>query len=154
MNESDVRRKVIQSLRELDARSVENVVGSGMPDVNYVEGFIELKYLPKWPERASTQVAFPKYYPAQRVWHTERSRAGGNVTLLARIGKDWLLFDGGYAAAFLGGLTKEQMLQDAERVWIGRLNSDEFAAHMRARSERMLRKREACKAIPKSPLSS
>jgi hypothetical protein len=109
MRESDMRQIVVKALAGLDAISVENPARPGTPDVNYVEGWIELKYLPSWPARATTPVKIKCFTPQQRVWLQRRCRRGGSAFFLVRVANDWLLFDGATAAKMIGVLTKEEM---------------------------------------------
>lgn len=104
-----VRKGLIEaSGRGIDIHRVENMVGVGMPDVNYcyngVEGWIELKHVDRPPSRDSTPV-FPDgkgLRPDQVVWLHKRRRAGGRAFVLARCGESIFLVDGDYAKVFNG----------------------------------------------------
>lgn len=110
MLESAMRQIVVRSLRSLDALSVENLVGAGTPDVNYIGGWIELKVLKQWPKRVGTCIKVPCFTPQQRVWLQKRWMRGGDVFFLILINTDWLLFDGRTAGESIGRLNKEQMI--------------------------------------------
>ena len=71
----------------LDPVRIENAVEAGTPDVNYVGGWIELKYLPKWPARATTPIKIAHYTKEQRVFAKRRNAAGGRVFFLSSGGK-------------------------------------------------------------------
>lgn len=108
---------VIPVLKSLDARRVENgVVGPGTPDINFIEGWVELKALKAWPRRADTPVR-PKIRPDQRVWLRTRWYRGGVSLLMLKVYEDdtWLVFDGHTAATKIGQLTRAEMFEQA--VW-------------------------------------
>ncbi len=111
MNESDIRQLVVKALKGLDAMSVENPAHPGTPDVNYVEGWIELKYLKAWPVRPYTTLKIRCFTPQQRVWLNRRCRRGGNAFFLVRVADDWLLYDGTTAARRIGRMDKEEMFE-------------------------------------------
>ncbi len=110
MRESAMRQRVVKLLRPLDAISVENPSRPGTPDVNFIEGWLELKVLEKWPVRAKTKVRVPCFTQQQRVWLKRRWLAGGGSWLLICIGKDWVLLNGDAAAESLGNVDKETLL--------------------------------------------
>ena len=114
MSESDMRAKVIVALRSLDAVAVENPAYPGTPDVNYVEGWIELKWLRKWPVNGGI-VKIEHFSPQQKVWLVKRWSKGGNVFLLLQCKREWLLFDGLTAAQIVGNATREELFKRA--VW-------------------------------------
>lgn len=122
MRESAVRQMIVTILRPLDAISVENPARPGTPDVNFVEGWLELKVLDKWPARAHTKVSVPCFTQQQRVWLTRRYVAGGNVWLLIRIEDDWVLLNGFKAADLLGRLNKNELIKVADLYCEGKLD--------------------------------
>jgi len=126
MSESDMRGKVVRVLRELNAISVENPALPGTPDVNYVEGWIELKWLRSWPANDETPVRFEHFTPQQRVWHIRRRRKGGRSWVLVQCRRDWLLFDGAVAALKLNFMTKTDMFVHATKFWTNGLPKEEL----------------------------
>ncbi len=70
---------------------------SGMPDLTYClhgrSGYMELKYRPSWPKRASTPVRI-NLTPVQRLWLKIWTDAGGTGLVLVGVDADWYLFDG------------------------------------------------------------
>ena len=114
MSESGMRGRITQALRELDAVAVENPAYPGTPDVNFVEGWIELKWLRNWPVRETSKVPVPHFTPQQRVWLRKRQAAGGNVFLLLQCKKEWLLFDGDTAAKSIDIATRAELIQRAK----------------------------------------
>jgi hypothetical protein len=83
-------RDGLKGVAGLHMRRVENQVSSGDPDVDgcysgrYFE--IELKGLDR-PARASTPLDLG-IRKSQVIWHRKRVRAGGNIWLYIRVGKD------------------------------------------------------------------
>lgn len=116
MTEKQMRRRVVAKLKErgLDPISVENSVRSGTPDVNYVNGWVELKTLPAWPVREDTPVRIEHFTPQQRVWLRRRCEApNGNAWLLLEIDNTWFLFWGTTAATRLGTCTRKELYRIA-----------------------------------------
>ena len=93
---------------------------SGVPDVAYAiprsgwygaaSGWLELKYLPAWPQGALTPVRLPQLRAAQVRWLVDWSRAGGNADLLLRVGADCVGVPGRHAERVARGLTRGQLL--------------------------------------------
>lgn len=135
MAERDMRQRVIRALRELDAISVENRCGLGTPDVNYVEGWIECKWLRKWPKRPETVVKLDHELMAgQRAWIKRRAKRDGDVFVLLQCGREWLLIEGHYAACELGKQTREQLIESCAAYWKNGLNDDELVEVLRGRA--------------------
>ncbi|MEE8181751.1 MAG: hypothetical protein V3T87_00390 [Candidatus Thorarchaeota archaeon] len=120
MRESSMRQIVIRALSGLDAISVENPVRPGTPDINFIEGWVELKVLDRWPVRASTKIRVPCFTAQQRVWLRRRWERGGAAYFLILIDEDWLLFNGDVAGRFIGQYDKNEMIENS------RLFSDGF----------------------------
>lgn len=127
MSEQTQRSLVVRTLKSLDALAVENPTHPGTPDVNYVEGWIELKWLRRWPGNAdASPVLLPHFTKQQRVWLRRRWLKGGNVYLLWQVGKTWMLFDGATAAQVVGKATRPALVEAALKVWPLGLNKEEF----------------------------
>ena len=105
-------------LRKLDPVRIESPrTGSGTPDVNYTHGWIELKYMPKWPPRGGP-LRVRHFTKEQRAWHLRRRRAGGRSFVLLKVGAtEWLLFDGAVAAVLLGGAERERLYEVCVCRW-------------------------------------
>ena len=116
-----MRSNVVGLLKDagLDAMAVENPCNPGTPDVNLVEGWIELKQLPKWPKRGTTTVRIEHFTQVQRMWLARRWDKGGNVYLLLQVRQDWLLFSGEDAADHVGKATEAELGSTALRTWTG-----------------------------------
>lgn len=132
MKEADDRRLVVNALKELHAFAVENPARAGTPDINYMEGWIEMKRLDRWPP-PSEIIDIPHFTPQQRNFLEKRVRMGGHAWLLFRIRNDWLLFRGDIAARRVGHVRQNELLAIASRVWSGRLNKAELLEYLRSR---------------------
>lgn len=101
LKESTMRGTVVKLLSSMHAVSIENGVGVGTPDVEYVDGWLELKSvdLPKNPD---TPVRVPHFTPQQKVFLRKRTACGGIALLFLKAGPWWLLFDGVTAAEIVG----------------------------------------------------
>ncbi len=104
MKESDLWRYVGGGLAgRWHATRIESSSGNGVPDVTFAipsnipgikgtQGFLELKYIPKWPVKASTLVKLP-LRAEQKLWISNRGKVAGNVWVLCRIDNDFFLFN-------------------------------------------------------------
>jgi len=118
MSESQLRRNVIKILKGRHAKPIENALAAGTPDVNYAEGWIELKKLAKWPKNANTPVRIRHFTENQRLWLTDRWEVGGASWLLIQIDKTFLLYNGSDVNQ-IGSLTRAEMLELAAQRWEG-----------------------------------
>lgn len=108
---------------------IENLVEPGTPDVNYRDGWIELKYIPAWPKRAETMVKIDHYTPQQRAWAIRRGHVGGKVSLLLVVGDEWLLFSGKDAAYWLGETwTRAACMRFCLKYWPKKPTQEDFQA--------------------------
>lgn len=112
-----MRGRVLHALKPLDAQAIENALFAGVPDVEFIGGWIELKALTDWPKRPDTLVRIEHFTMEQRHWLRRRVRRGGKAWLLLRVGKEWLLFPGDKAADIIGTLTRAQLVEAALFYW-------------------------------------
>ena len=118
MSEASQRRTVVRALSGLHAIPVENPVACpGTPDVNYVEGWIELKNLRNWPKRAATIVRIEHFTEQQRRFLRRRCGYGGSAWLLLQCRAEWLLFKGGTAANVVGLVNRADLYMHAYARW-------------------------------------
>lgn len=103
--EQQQRQLIVKALNKLkkDAISVENPALPGTPDVNFIGGWVELKYREDWPAKEETTVRLDHFTPQQRVWLMRRWYNKGASWLCLQISKtrDWFVFDGETAAKHL-----------------------------------------------------
>lgn len=126
MSEKNMWRTVRSRLKGWDPVRVENPAHPGTPDVNHIHGWLELKWAARWPARPDTVFSLDHYTQQQRTWAERRSRAGGRVLLLLKVGTDWLLYDGAEAAKHLGRLPKGQTMALALKHWPVKLPEKEL----------------------------
>ncbi len=129
MSESTQRAKVIRLLKPLHAIPVENRVGVfGCPDVNYIEGWIELKWRRAWPKGETTPVTLDHLTRAQRRWLNKRFMAGGNAWLLLQVQREWLLFTGRDAKDYVGFLTRKGLYKVTRARWTNGITKEGLIA--------------------------
>lgn len=99
---------------------VENVAGSGTPDLSWAwagkEGHLELKYRRARPVGADTPVVIDTITPHQRLWWRQRWEAGGSVFVLLRLEEEYLLIPGLWAALNLGTTTLDGLRRHSRLV--------------------------------------
>lgn len=126
MSERSFKNHVLKLLGPLDGRCIVEHPGHiGTPDVNFVDGWMELKFADRWPPRGGV-LRLEHFTQQQRVWLLKRHMAGGNVWLLLQVGKEWLLFDGQTASRSVGRVTRRELLRMATRHWPTRPPAREF----------------------------
>jgi len=122
--EQQQRQLLVKALNKvgLDATSVENPAYPGTPDIQFIDGWIECKYLEDWPKKAETTVRIPHFTQQQRVWLLRRYTSCQKKEIWWGIGwlilyvsrtREWLVFDGEAAALYVGkeGNNKAELLE-------------------------------------------
>lgn len=122
-----MRQRLVKGLKPLHAIAVENTVGSGTPDINYVGGWIECKWLRRWPKRESTIVKLVHDFTReQRLWATSRWACGGASWLMLQCNREWLLFTGVAGAKRIGSCTRLELIKYTHSYWGEGLKDDEL----------------------------
>ena len=122
-----MRGKIVKLLSGLNAFAVENIALVGTPDINYIEGWIECKWLREWPRRESSPVVLDHPLKLeQKLWIHKRKKKGGNCWVLLQCRRDWLLFDGAVARNILGEATKTELFEQATLFWTSGINKEEL----------------------------
>mgnify|MGYP005992909161 CR=1 FL=1 len=114
-------------LRGLDPIPVENPIWPGRADINYVEGWSELKQLPSWPARDGV-VRIDHFTNEQRYFLRERWESGGRAYLLLQVRREWLLFDGPTAAEVVGRVNRAALVDAAIKHWPEGVDEKELVA--------------------------
>ena len=107
MSESNVRALLRRRLKDLHAKSIENRCERGTPDMCYIYGWIELKWVRAWPARNGI-VRLPHYTIQQRLWLNKHWTLRGRAFLGLVAAKEWFLW-AGCDASPVGFLTREQL---------------------------------------------
>lgn len=130
LKESDMRAQVVRLLAGANAVAVENGVGVGTPDVNYVEGWLELKSvdLPKNPD---SPIRVPHFSAEQRLWLRRRTEAGGRAHVLLKAGNWWILLSAMTAAESLGTVPLGWLIDHCVDGWAGRPSGDALLEALR-----------------------
>ena len=129
MAESDMRKNLCNQLKKLDAFAVENPARPGTPDINFIGGWIECKWLRKWPTRIGTPVKLDHpLLTGQKVWIRRRNRRNGRAWVMLQCGREWLLFKGDVACDSLGTSTRAELYRHAYAHWTAGLDADELIA--------------------------
>ena len=127
-------QRMWQVLRELthglwNAQRHEDEFALGIPDVSFgakhVQGWIELKQIPKWPVRPSTEVRVDHFTKQQRAWLKIRQIYGDRCWLLLKIEKTWMLFSPDMFQ-YVGTTNKHVLMKSANKVWASKPDPYEF----------------------------
>ena len=127
MAESNLSKALMKHLKTVGhATRIENLAAIGMPDVSYCvdgrEGFIENEWRPRWPQDPARIVLLRHYTAQQRIWHESRALAGGRVWVMLGVGtplRDVLVFDGAWAAKYLGRVSRSELVRGATMASMG-----------------------------------
>lgn len=96
MNEGEVSKTIVGLLNHYGhCQKHEDKYETGIPDLSYAikgsSGWIELKYLKKWPKRGGP-VQFKRFTSKQRNWLKKRGRHCYKCFLLAVVEKELFIF--------------------------------------------------------------
>lgn len=117
---------MVKALKHLHARPVENSVGPGTPDVTCTAGWIELKWMRRWPARPDTKVIIEHYTKKQKWWLRDRWNAGGGAWLLLQVGREYMLFEAPEAQLVHDGLTRGELYKHSAAHWKNGLDGKEL----------------------------
>ena len=100
----------------LDGIRIEGTNRAGTPDVNYIGGWIECKYLSRWPASADKRPVKFKHpwTKIQQIWARRRAKSGGTVILCAKVQREWFFWIySDELRTLFGSMTRPQMVQTA-----------------------------------------
>jgi hypothetical protein len=133
MKEADVRKHLIAHLEEFGhIEPIENIAGTGNPDVNYCfngyEGWIEVKYARTLPKRENTRVFGKCLKPSQHIWFRKRYGNGYRRLFIYGRALDTLFLIPGYLHYEFEEMTWAELHEYC--VWKGTpRNSDWLTLH-------------------------
>lgn len=120
-----MRGRIVKVLKPLHGISVENRVLPGTSDVNYVEGWIELKWIRNFPKKPDSIVRIKHYTNQQKLFIRKRHLSGGKAFLLLQVKREWFLFTHP-ATMEVGKLTRQGLIDSCFKYWNNGLNEEEF----------------------------
>lgn len=126
MSEATSRKRVVKALAGLHAVPVENPAQPGTPDVNCSLGWIEQKWLRRWPTRDGTPVLIPHFTTRQRRWLRKRWETDRGAWLLLQVQHEWLLFTGRIAHDYVGRVDRARLRVFAMNHWVSGLKDKEL----------------------------
>jgi hypothetical protein len=106
---------------------VENRVAQGMPDVHYIgngnSGWIELKYINKWPKRRFVSGLRLN----QAMWANTYISHGGNSWILIRVDRDFtVLVSGIHARKLFDRPSKKHLMEMSSWSKRGNLSTEDW----------------------------
>jgi hypothetical protein len=119
--------------REIRLERIENVVGSGTPDLHAIyrgrTTWIELKAIEDIPARMDTQLLDSNHRPSieQRNWHLDYTQHGGRSLVVIGIGPRAII---AIEAAWIDELSSGMPLHEALHLAVA-LDWDELAAYLK-----------------------
>ena len=138
MSESSMKSVLTKALSSLDPVCIESPkTGLGIPDVNFIGGWIECKNLDAWPKGADDNpVRFPHpLTKEQGIWLYRRARAGGFAMVCAKVSSSWFLFDGIWIKDLWGKMTRPDMILEADLYMERGLDKERLLKFIAERSE-------------------
>lgn len=111
--ETTLASRLVKLLAGFHAIHVENPKCPGTPDISYIGGWVETKMLDEWPKRERTIVKVDTFTGKQRIWLMREAACNGNAFVFLQVGKEYLIFDGLWAAEKLGRTNKHQLIVNA-----------------------------------------
>lgn len=115
--EARLRSRIVKALQSLHAIPVENPVHAGTPDVNYADGWIELK-IDEFREDGSMPLRH--FTSQQRAWLYHRwQHGGGRAHLLVHVPHEATYVLDGRTAFISRGMKREWFEEHSCKWWKG-----------------------------------
>tara|TARA_R110000851_G_scaffold16046_3_gene52556 strand:+ start:5449 stop:5871 length:423 start_codon:yes stop_codon:yes gene_type:complete len=136
MSEASSRSNLVNKLKSLDAVSIESPsTGLGIPDVFFIGGVIECKWMRYWPKNADTRpVKFGHpLSKEQQVWLYRRERCGGLALVCAQVSKSWFFWSGKHIKEnnLWDNMTRPQMIEEAVLHFPNGLEAEKLLSYLR-----------------------
>ena len=129
-SESDMRSHMCRLLKTWHAVPIESGLAAGVPDVNYIDGWIECKSV-DLPKKPTTVIRVKHFSQDQKFWLTERWQRGGASSVMLKTGPWWLLFDAPVAVEIVGKVTILQLTDRCVEGWARMPKKDELMDGLR-----------------------
>jgi hypothetical protein len=132
-----MRSNLVKKLQSLDALAIESPsTGLGIPDVNFIGGWFECKWMRAWPKGADKNpVRFPHpLSKEQKVWLWRRQTRGGLAMVVAQVSRSWFFFDGIRIKDKWEKMTRPEMIQEAELYMPNGLEVQKLLNYLKQRS--------------------
>ena len=126
MSEASMWGRVRKALKGLDPVRIESRLEKGVPDVNYIEGWLELKWHRTQPKKQEVLFILKHWTMEQATWHTRRSFSGGKTFVLLKISQEWLLFTCSDAAQYLNKTSLNELRTKVVGRWVKVLKDQEL----------------------------
>lgn len=111
-----MRSNLVKRLVSLDAIAIESPsTGIGISDVNLIGGWMECKWLRRWPRGADKNpVRFPHpLSKEQGIFLWRHCKKGGVAMCVVQVSREWFFFDGLRIRELWGNMTRPQMIEEA-----------------------------------------
>ena len=136
MSEASSRSNLVKKLKPLDAVSIESPsTGLGIPDVFFIGGVIECKWMRYWPKNADTRpVKFDHpLSKEQQVWLYRRERRGGLALVCAQVSKSWFFWSGKRIKEnnLWDNMTRPEMIAEAVLYFPNGLEVEKLLTYLR-----------------------
>jgi hypothetical protein len=125
LGKNGTRQHILSLLKGFHAMPVENPARPGTPDVECTLGWMELKYLERWPVRNGI-VQCKHFTPQQKVWLKKRWRHNKGAWLILQVANEWLVFDGETAANHFGKEDKAWLIDNSLLYCQSKITSEEL----------------------------
>lgn len=124
MSEADMRKNLVEKLKDLDAKPIENPMRAGTPDINYIDGWIECKWMRRWPKGCNENpVSFTHpLSKEQGIWLNRRWKKGGRCYVALQVKREWFFFAGSNVQEYFGKVSRLQLIQYAALYFDNGLN--------------------------------
>lgn len=107
----------------------EDRLAKGIPDVSYALqghcGWVELKFVPRWPRNRSDALRIPHLTIEQRLWLSKRGEHSDLVWVLLQVEKEYLLINHRHID-LVGHVNRESLVNIAALHCVGSLDFEEL----------------------------